>query len=63
VEPRSNIAIAAGLSAAGATTHHQQLDVVRHPGKARRTTRKLRAKDRPLANDFLSDAEFDSLLR
>jgi DNA modification methylase len=63
VEPRSNNAIAAGLGDAGATTHHQQLDVVRHPGKARRTTRKLRAKDRPLANDFLSDAEFDRLLR
>jgi DNA modification methylase len=63
VEPRSNNAIAAGLGAAGATTHHQQLDVVRHPGKARRTTRKLRAKDRPLTNDFVSDAEFDRLLR
>src|SRR5262249_37826871 len=63
VEPLSNNAIAAGSGAAGATTHHQQLDVVSHPGKARRTTRKLRAKDRPLANDFLSDAEFDRLLR
>jgi DNA modification methylase len=63
VEPRSNNAIAAGLGAAGATTHHQQLDVVRHPSKARRTTRKLRAKDRPLTNDFVSDAEFDQLLR
>src|SRR6516225_5000015 len=63
VEPRSNNAIAAGLGGAGATTHHQQLDVVRHPGKARRTTRKLRAKDRPLANDFVSDAEFERLLR
>jgi DNA modification methylase len=63
VEPRSNNAIAAGLGAAGATTHHQQLDVVRHPGKARRTTKKLRAKDRPLANDFVSDVEFDRLLR
>jgi DNA modification methylase len=62
VEPRSNNAIAAGLRAAGPTTHHQQLDVVRHPGKARRTTRKLRAKDRPLTNDFVSAAEFDRLL-
>jgi DNA modification methylase len=63
VEPRSNNAIAVNVAAAGATTHHQQLDVVRHPGKARRTTRKLRAKDRPLANDFVSDAEFERLLR
>jgi DNA modification methylase len=63
VEPRSNNAIAAGLGAASAVTHHQQLDVVRHPGKARRTTRKLRAKDRPLTNDFVSDAEFGRLLQ
>jgi DNA modification methylase len=63
VEPRSNNAIAASLGAAAATTHHQQLDVARHPAKARRTTRKLRAKDRPLTNDFVSDVEFDRLLR
>jgi DNA modification methylase len=63
VEPRSNNAIAASLGATGATTHHQRLDAVRHPSKTRRTTRKLRAKDRPLTNDFVSDAEFDRLLR
>ena len=34
VEPRSNNAIAAGLSSF-TTTHHQKLDVTRHPGKAR----------------------------
>lgn len=62
VEPRSNNAIAAGLSSFAGTTHHQKLDVARHPGKARPTSRKLRAKDRPLANDFVSDAEFDRLL-
>jgi DNA modification methylase len=62
VEPRSNNAIAAGLSSFG-TTHHQRLDVERHPGKATPTTPKLRAKDRPLANDFVSDAEFGRLLR
>jgi len=62
VEPRSNNAIVAGLSSFQAT-HHQKLDVVRHPAKVHATTRKLRAKDRPLANDFVSDAEFDRLLR
>ena len=34
VEPRSNNAIAAGLSSFQGTTHHQGLDVARHPGKA-----------------------------
>jgi DNA modification methylase len=61
VEPRSNNAIAAGLSSFE-STHHQKLDVERHPSKAKGTTRKMRAKDRPLANDFVSDAEFDRLL-
>jgi DNA modification methylase len=63
VEPRSNNAIAAGLSSFQGTTHHQQLDVGRFPGKSKRTSRKLRPKDRPLANDFLPDAEFEKLLR
>ncbi len=61
VEPRSNNAISAGLSSFGAT-HHQKLDVARHPQKAKGTTRKLRAKDRPLANDFLPEADFARLL-
>lgn len=62
VEPRSNNAIAAGLSSFQGTTHHQGLDLARHPGKAKPTRKQLRAKDRPLANDFVSDAEFDRLL-
>lgn len=62
VEPRSNNAIAAGLSSFQGTTHHQSLDVARHPSKSKPTGKKLRAKDRPLANDFVSDAEFDRLL-
>jgi DNA modification methylase len=61
-EPRSNNAIAAGLSSFAGTTHHQKLDVERIPGKSKPTHKKLRAKDRPLANDFLSDEEFDKLL-
>ena len=62
VEPRSNNAIAAGLSSFQAT-HHQKLDVERFPGKSEPTTRKLRPKDRPLMNDFVSEEEFDRLLR
>ena len=62
VEPRSNNAIAAGLSSFAGPKHHQSLDLARHPEKAKPTDRKMRAKDRPLANDFVSDAEFDRLL-
>jgi DNA modification methylase len=57
VEPRSNNAIAAGLSSFQAK-HHQKLDVSRHPEKAKPTHRRMRAKDRPLENDFLPDEEF-----
>lgn len=63
VEPRSNNAIAAGLSSFTGVTPHQKFDVERYPDKAKGTTKKLRAKDRPLANDFVSDQEFDRLLR
>jgi DNA modification methylase len=62
VEPRSNNAIAAGLSSFKGTTHHQGLDVARHPSKAKPTGKKLRAKDRPLANDFVSDEAFEKML-
>jgi DNA modification methylase len=62
VESRSNNAIAAGLSSFEGTTHHRKLDVARHPEKAKPTGKKLRAKDRPLANDFLSDDQFVKLL-
>jgi DNA modification methylase len=62
VEPRSNNAIAAGLSSFEGPKHHQALDLARHPEKAQATARKLRAKDRPLVNDFVSDQEFNRLL-
>jgi len=62
VEPRSNNAIAAGLSSFSQATHHQKLDLARHPEKAKPTHRRLRAKDRPLANDFISEEAFDRLL-
>jgi DNA modification methylase len=63
VEPRSNNAIAAGLSSFSGTSHHQGLDLARHPSKARATHDKLRPKDRPLQNDFVSDEEFGRMLR
>jgi DNA modification methylase len=62
VEPRSNNAIAAGLSSFQGNKHHQKFDVERHPQKSKPTNKKLRAKDRPLENDFVSDEEFDRLL-
>jgi DNA modification methylase len=63
VEPRSNNAIAAGLSSFAGPKHHQKLDLARHPQKSMPTNKKLRAKDRPLVNDFLSDSEFGEKLR
>jgi len=65
VEPRSNNAIAAGNSSfpeqQKKRTHHQSFDVARQ-GEKKATHRKMRAKDRPLVNDFVSDEEFDRLL-
>jgi DNA modification methylase len=83
VEPRSNNAIAAGLSSFpgddlqqkkllnktcraetthGGLMHHQSFDVARQGVKGA-TTEKMRPKDRPLANDFVSDEAFDKMLR
>jgi len=63
VEPRSNNAIAAGLSSFGESglMHHQSFDVARQGIKSA-TTAKLRPKDRPLANDFVSDEAFNEML-
>src|SRR5262249_39740969 len=61
VEPRSNNAIATGLSSFP-SMGHQKLDVGRIPDKAKPTTKRLRAKDRPLTNDFVSDQEYQRLL-
>lgn len=62
VEPRSQNAIAAGLSSFG-DPHHQRFDKARKPREQRMASAKLRAKDRPLKNDFVSDAEFERLLQ
>jgi hypothetical protein len=42
--------------------HQQSADVDRHPEKAKKTTKKMRAKDRPLANDLVTDDAFDVML-
>ncbi|MCK6475281.1 MAG: site-specific DNA-methyltransferase [Phycisphaerales bacterium] len=69
VEPRSNNAIAAGLSSFtmaqrkdASAGDQQSADLHRYPEKSKPTHNKLRAKDRPLANDFVTDQEFDRLL-
>ena len=67
VEPRSNNAIAAGLSSFPASdahrglTHHQSFDVARQ-GAKHATTKKLRPRDRQLTNDFMSDEAFEKIL-
>jgi DNA modification methylase len=65
LEPRSNNAIAAGHSSFEGQpkkrSHHQAFDVARQ-GNKKATTKKLRAKDRPLVNDFMSDQEFERML-
>jgi hypothetical protein len=89
VEPRSNNAIAAGLSSFAnlandpkiahrdrggesikreiahrkGLQHHQSFDLHRGASKAKATTKKMRPKDRALANDFMKDADYDVLLR
>jgi DNA modification methylase len=74
VEPRSNNAIAAGLSSftndgaasrlKGGQGNAASFGVDHETGKPKHaaTHKKLRAKDRPLANDFVSDEAFDQLL-
>ena len=70
VQPRSNNAIAAGLSSFGETNvkptiHQQKADHAKaiKEGRSTKTTHKqLRAKDRPIANDFVSDADFEKML-
>lgn len=42
--------------------HHQGFDLARDKSKSKPTTRKMRAKDRPLENDFVSDEAFDQML-
>jgi DNA modification methylase len=61
VAPRSQNARAAS-EASGNYTGQQGMDGAIQ-GKAHKTTDKMRPKDRPLANDFVSDEEFVKLLQ
>jgi DNA modification methylase len=62
VEPRSNNAVAAALSSPAGLKHHQSFDFARQKTKRKRTDKKLRPKDRPLVNDFVSEDQFNRLL-
>jgi hypothetical protein len=55
LEPRSRNAIGAGLSSFEAPPRHLPVAKPARP--------KLRPRDRPLANDFVGEKEFDQLLR
>jgi hypothetical protein len=46
----------------GNLKHHQSFDAVRHPSKVKATHKKLRPKDRPLANDYVTEEAFDQML-
>jgi DNA modification methylase len=61
VEPHSQNAIAAGNSSFG-TLQSKGNRRKGQPGKARHGPAKLRAKDRPLVNDFVSPEKFKRLL-
>ncbi|HEX5136363.1 MAG TPA: DNA methyltransferase [Planctomycetota bacterium] len=77
VEPRSNNAIAKAAHEGrvlgrnvrasvatrkrGSSLKNSQLDLARHPTKARPTGR-MRPKDRPLENDWIPDEEFEAKL-
>ena len=65
VEPRSATAIAAGKSSfpeQAKKMHHQGFDTARGVSDPTKARKKMRAKDRPLENDFLSAEDFDKLL-
>ncbi len=65
VEPRSATAIAAGLSSfqnKQAQRHRQGFDQAQGVTNPKKTRKKMRAKDRPLENDFVSDEAFDQML-
>ena len=68
VEPRSSNAIAAGnsshpdMSKSSKKMHHQGFDKARGAYTPPKKGTKMRAKDRPLENDFVTDEAFDEML-
>jgi DNA modification methylase len=63
VEPRSNNAIAAGFSSFPANQQPARRQAARPAETPRPRQKKLRARDRPLVNDFVSQEEYDRLLQ
>jgi len=64
LEPRSNTAIAAGVSSFKPQPyHHQKFDLERGVAHPERALEKMRPKDRQLEGDFVSDEEFEKVLR
>lgn len=67
VEPRSATAIPAGNSGAwgrdwNKISHHQGFDVARGATDPKKARKKMRAKGRPLENDFVTAVAFDEML-
>lgn len=62
VESRSNNSMAAGLCSFPGGNSDPKRDVVRRPEKAKPTGKKMRAKDRQLANDFHTEEAYQGLL-
>ena len=65
VEPRSSTAIAAGNSShpdLSKKMHHQGFDQASGVIDSKKVRKKMRAKDRPLENDFVSDEAFTEML-
>jgi DNA modification methylase len=62
VAPRSNNA-AVTAAASGEYLGQQGMDAAIRKGGAHATTKKMRPKDRPLVNDFVSDEQFEKMLR
>jgi len=65
LEPRSSTAIAAGNSShpdLSAKMHHQGFDQARGVTDPKKAKRKMRPKDRPLENDFVTAEAFDEML-
>jgi hypothetical protein len=52
IEPRSNNAIASGLSSFKSAKHHRRFDIARHPEKAKPTNQKLRDQGPTVSQQF-----------
>jgi DNA modification methylase len=62
VEPRSANAIAVGLTTFQTTARRQEPKTAQRARELKPGAKRLRARDRPLANDYVTDEEFTQLL-